>query len=383
MPINSRDDLASAPAAGPDPRGDAPARRRLAMGGAALGGLAAVLGAVTLLAWFLAGTSGSPPGFEEADGRTLVPAAADDPARIAALAVEGQGNATTLRRADGGWVLAEGDGYPVDSRRVESVLAALGALRAAYVSEDGSPSAGEYGFGALDDPTGTAARITLRGADDTVLGHLTLGNVVTVPGGANLSKLALKRDDDSRIWLAEGDLQVSASPLEWVDRGIFHASRNRVVEVAITPPDGERLVVRRATGSGELRVAEGLPSGAAIEGPWVLEELASVLEHLEFAAVRSAGNLGREGDSWQARVATADGVVIAATLFPGKDRSWAIFEARPAGPGEAVRDAARDFNARHRAWAYALTDYAAGRFMTRPEDLINSGDRSSARARSP
>lgn len=380
MQTNGREDPARDSDTSGDSRGGGRERRRATslMTATLLAGVAGLVGLVGLVAWFLGGTSGPLPGFVEADGRVLVPAAAEEPARIGALGIRGQGNDFTLRRDDGDWTLSEADGYPARSGRVGAMLDTLGNLRAAYVSEDQSPPASDYGFGDLDGPSATAVGITLRGEDNAVLQRVTLGNVVTMPGGANLSNLALRRDDDPRIWLAESDLRVSADPFDWVDRRIFHTARDRVAEVVITAPDGEKLVIRRSEDSGALEVVEGLPPDASVEGPWVLEEIASVLENLEFVDAGAAKNLGGGGETWEARIRTADGILLAATIFPDKDRPWAKIRARATESSEAGRDRAREFNARHDEWAYRLPTYVTTRLMTRPAGLIDDGNRNSA-----
>ncbi|MGH2350077.1 MAG: DUF4340 domain-containing protein, partial [Chloroflexota bacterium] len=289
---------------------------------------------------------------------------------------------------DGTWRLASRDGYPAQASHVDTFLQRVADLRTAYVSEQEQQLRyEEYGVAEPDLSASRAVKVTLRNNADDTLERVIVGHTFSAPGGTQLKKVFIRREGDPRVWLADSDLQVDSDPLAWLDRHIVDVPHGRVTELVTIAPRGERLAIRRSN-DGDLRVAEGLPPGEDVRGPWVLNRMASALEGLKFDDVRSAGSLPEgESDAWQSMVRTADGLTFHIRLLPRAEEYWAVFSAEagaqgrppdgaatpaPGGGADAPPEAAEQaerFNARHSGWAYQMPPYSAERLTTRARDL--------------
>jgi hypothetical protein len=330
-----------------------------------------IAGVVGTAGWMMSGQeAGSIAGFARADGSPILPAASASPERIQTVKIETQGNTITLQRDGRQWQLVSSSGYPVPGERVESMLKHLGSLRAAYVSGDSPPRYNAYGLDGVDNPSGHAARISVGDANGKPIGSVTTGAVVTAPGAVQRELTAAMRPNDSRIWLAEGNLKVVSDPLQWTENRITDVPKERVQSLTTTAPDGRRLVIGRDDAGNGLRVTEGLPPGAEPAPSWTLDPMFNVLDDLRFADVQRASAFDPlPTDVWKATWRTADGLTYDIALIREDMGTWAQIRATAHTDDPATHAAAERFNSRHREWAYLLNESVARHLMARPEDL--------------
>ncbi|MGE0652143.1 MAG: DUF4340 domain-containing protein [Alphaproteobacteria bacterium] len=330
-----------------------------------------VAGFIGTAGWMLSGQeAGSIAGFTRADGSPILPAASSSAERIRTIRIESQGNAITLQRDGDQWQLASSSGYPIPEDRVDSMLKHLGELRAAYVSEDSPPRYNAYGLDGADNPSGHAARISVEDGDGKPIGSITTGAVVTAPGAVQRELTATMRPNDSRIWLAEGNLKVISDPLQWTENRITDVPKERVQSLTTTAPDGRRLAIGRDDTGNGLQVTEGLPPGAEPAPDWALDPMFNVLDDLRFADVQRIGDFDPlPADVWKATWRTAGGLTYDVALIREDMGTWGQFRATANTDAPAAQAAAERFNARHRNWAYLLNESVARHLMARPEDL--------------
>ena len=333
----------------------------------------AMVAMVGVAGWLLAhqGT-GSIPGFTSADPRAVAPAA-NSPAKVTGVRIEGRGNALELRRNGTGWQLASSHGYPVSSDKVTATLRSLGQLRTAYVSTSSPPPYASYGLTGTDDPTGRAVSITLSNSGGETVGSVTVGSSVSAPGnGVRRILTALMLPGDSRIWLAGGDLKILTDPVHWLDNHITDMPEGNILQIATTMPDGRHLALARAGAGEDLRVTDGLPPGTEIKKIWLLDDIAHILGHLRFLDVEKASAFAPiPAEHWQIDARTTRHVVFHLTLFTEDMGTWATIHAEATGrDGQA---AATRFNQRHDGWAYLLDAYVARRLMTGSDTLTDTG----------
>jgi hypothetical protein len=178
------------------------------------------------------------------------------------------------------------------------------------------------------------------------------------------------RPNDSRIWLAEGNLKVVSDPLQWTENRITDVPKERVQSLTTTAPDGRRLVIGRDDAGNGLRVTEGLPPGAEPAPSWTIDPMFNVLDDLRFADVQRASAFDPlPTDVWKATWRTADGLTYDIALIREDMGTWAQIRATAHTDDPATHAAAERFNTRHREWAYLLNESVARHLMARPEDL--------------
>lgn len=280
-----------------------------------------------------------------------------------------RGNATVRveRGADGAWVLASNEGYPVDAGLVKGLVVSLAALRADEPMTAKPERHAALGL-AWPDTDARARRVRLLPAD---------------PGAAPVADIILGEErapdfifvrvfDQPQTWRARGRVQLPDNALAWLDRSL------------LTLPEGE---AQRATLRG-LTLARGASAG--LDGPppawtpvappdagWTPTQvqaaqlgLPSLARRLEFEGVRRA-RAGSAADPayspvFEARGATigiaghreSDGVWVQLTITPKPDAT------PPAGvnPNDSPIPDYAALAARVNGWEYRLPDWIAQTF---------------------
>lgn len=325
-------------------------------------------------------------GFTEVENQTLFPRLAARMDIVRYIEIEGYGHHFTLKITEGTWRLVERDGFPARRGVADTLIREIAGLKTTFISDQDDPSYAEYG---VDDPSGsksTAVRVTLRNHSQDRIANVVVGHMFSVPNTSGSTRSSfVRRNGDPRVWLVDDALQISPDPLDWMDRKIMDLPPDRVREVTIVPPEGEKLVIQRST-EGVLQVSQGQSQSVDVEGPWVLEAIVGALEDLRFDDVRSVDALAEaEKPAWHATVRTDGGLSYLVRLFSEANDVWAVFSAeaedgptRAGAAADTVEDRsvspvviakARRFTARHDGWAYRLPVHAVERLMTRSGEL--------------
>ena len=302
---------------------------------------------------------------QPAAGATWLPDLAGKAESVAAVECL-RGNATVRveRSANGAWVLASNEGYPVDSGLVKGLVVSLAALRADEPMTAKTERHAALGL-AWPDTDNRARRVRLLPADpasppvaDIILGEERAPDFIFV-----------RVFDQPQTWRARGRVQLPDNALAWLDRSL------------LALPEGE---AQRATLRG-LTLARG--ASASVDGPppawtpvarpdagWPPAQvqaaqlgLPSLARRLEFEGVRRAraGNAAEPAYSpvFEARGATiavaghreSDGVWVQLTITPKPDAP------APAAinPNDSPIPDYATLAARVNGWEYRLPDWIA------------------------
>ena len=90
--------------------------------------------------------------------------------------------------------------------------------------------------------------------------------------GAGNDGVYIRKPGDAQAWLARGSLDPSGEPSSWLDRRILDISEKHIAKVALTQPDGAKLVISRAAPDAKFAVEDApadakFKSETAIGGP--------------------------------------------------------------------------------------------------------------------
>jgi hypothetical protein len=103
---------------------------------------------------------------------------------------------------------------------------------------------------------------------------------------------------------------------------------NRVKEVAITPPTGETLVVRKDKAEDADWAVQNVPKGKSLSSPSVGNQLAGMLDALRLESVKPAANAEPDAaGSYRAIFRTFEGVVVEITAWEKDGLGYARFNA--------------------------------------------------------
>ena len=174
-------------------------------------------------------------------------------AGVDTLAVRAPGDRVVVRlRRDGAtWRVAERDGWPADSTRVEALLDGLADARAIEPKTTRADRYPRIGVQAIADPAGDGVRLDVEGGGPPL--RLLLGHA------KGDRQRFVRVDGDAQAWLVDRPLRAPADPLAWLDTRLVDAPLARVAKVEVRTATGDAFVL--AHREDRFRV-EGLPAAA-------------------------------------------------------------------------------------------------------------------------
>ncbi len=279
-----------------------------------------VLGAVALIAQH----DPRPPS---PGGGLLLPELADDLDEITRVTVVGAGSepvATLQRGEDGGWSVAEKDGYRADAARVRHTLISLAEAR---IVESMTANPDFYDRLGVQDVSGEDAggvAVTLTGAEST------LDVIVGDTEGA--SRRYVRVADQDQSFLIDRDPEVGDETTDWLATGILAVPGSRMASVTVTHPDGEVVSVSKAGPDQSNFDVEAMPEGRELQYASIANVMGNVLSNLSLQDVEplTDTDVPVTVTEWT----TFDGLAIAAESFERDDEPWVAFRAEFRPPAE-------------------------------------------------
>ena len=326
---------------------------------------------------------------------------------VGEIALQGPGEEFSVRFDGERWVTPALASFPADFDKVKKALIGLAELRTVEAKTADPERYAALGLAAPDADEGGGTHLRLLDAAGDAIAALTVGD----PARAGADRLYIRRDDEERTWLAEGELDLGETPKDWVDTMVIRLDGERVRRVTIThADDGEVLELERPEAGAESFDLVDMPEGATLRSPMTLDNLGRALAFLRFddVAAASEGPPPGGGDS-TAVFETFDGVTVTVALENRGEENWARLDAvwdadaavspEPApepeeadaeettgegDDGEMAEDESPDIEAevaqllsRTQDWVFRIPDFKAeqlGMRMARLIELPDSGE---------
>lgn len=306
-----------------------------------------------------------------AGGETLLPGLMERINDVAAIRVERGAETLNLAREDGRWRLAEKGGYPA---RFEAVKTALVALARLQTIEAKTAKPELYPKLQVEDPGAAEAkstRLTMHDGGGETLGTLIVGKTRDGAAGAGRAGVYVRRPDEARAWLADGDPQLPDDAVDWLDRDLIDLARDRIASARLEPPEGAVVALGRADESQKDFTLAGVPEDRKVKSMGAVNAVAWTLEGLRFDDVAPAKEVDFADAAGAATFATFDGLTVRVTLAAKDDASWVRIEPSAADDAK-VREEAAAIRARTDGWAFRLPDYKLDKLRTPLADLIEA-----------
>lgn len=298
----------------------------------------------------------------------------------------------TLERGDGGWVLAEKHGYPVDADKLRALVSAIATARRVEAKTALATRHARIGVEDIADPDARGVRVDIEAAEQTW--SLIFGDN-PVRGSGTYARVA----DEPQSWLIDQSIAVERDPANWLRKRIIDVGANRVSAVAITPVEGAAFGLQRQDDDAASDFAlDGVPRGREPANGYEREALAGILSGLNFEDVFAAVDQPVPEKVQLSQFTLEDGRVLRIESWPEDGRTLARFtmsvdEARAAawrsrpmaqadaGEAAGVTDAdavaaddaaalAARFQREHADWVYVLPAYKASNLGKGLEDYL-------------
>lgn len=310
-------------------------------------------------------------------GSAVLPGLAQGIDEVVGITVTGAGGErlVTLESGEDGWRVAERDGYPAATSRVNALLIDLAEARIVEEKTADPAFYDRLGVEPLADATATGLELGIESADGSRRA-LILGDAY-----GNDERYARAADGERSV-LIDRDPDVARDPADWVEPVIVDIAAERIRRVAIAHADGETLVLEKPDPAAANFDVVDLPAGRELDYAGVANVTAEVLEALNLDEVAP-----RDPEA-AASVALAvaeftgfDGLVVTVTARAADEgAAWLEFaagtaaaaaEAEAAAVSDAVAAEAAALNARLGAWRYRIPAFKYSQLTRRLEDLLS------------
>jgi hypothetical protein len=284
---------------------------------------------------------------------------------VASVTVSRNGTMMTLIRDGDSWLVAEKGNYPANAAKISQIVRAMADLT---LVEPKTQNPDLYPRLEVEDPgSGKSALVAVKDKSGGDLAHAIIGKRRYDRLGAGNDGVYLRRPGEVQTWLARGTLDPSGDPANWLDRQIIDISEKRIAKVALTQPDGSKLVISRSAPEAKFAV-EDAPTDTKFKSETTTSGPAGALETLDLYDVKPAGELPvPDKDVVTASLTTFDGLTIDLRLVERDKSDWVAISATGSGSAEAE---AKKIEDKVSHWTYAIPAYKANLLKTKLADLI-------------
>ncbi|HIE00375.1 MAG TPA: DUF4340 domain-containing protein [Thiotrichaceae bacterium] len=309
----------------------------------------------------------------------------------------------TLMLSDKQWGLKEKHHYPVAVEKVHNLLFGLAGLTILEAKTSNPALYSKIGVEAVTEEGAKSTLLTLKNAQGETVASVIIGNDRTAKIDSTRQEIYLRKPDEKQTWLTLGRLPVEKTVGDWLEEEIVDIDGDNVRQISITHPDGESLLISKATPENKDYQIADLPDNASIKSPYTLRSLAGTLSHLNLDDSVPASDIKfAKQKTHRAVFSTFDGLEI--TLFTMKkdDKHYAQLSAafnpemvwvEPPKSDEAlpkdsihqsvaahdemkdepevdIKQQAETLNAKFKGWVYELAAYKVDDLEKKREDLI-------------
>ena len=296
---------------------------------------------------------------------------------MATIRVEQGGGAVTVERRNGGWAVAERDGYRAAEKKVRSVLLGLAQLEL-IEPKTRKPELHEKLYLRDPDEGRKSRRLTLLDAGGQEIAQLIVGMRKVRVQGELSDGLYIRKPGDPQTWAADRDIDVDGDEKAWLDRTIIDLEKDRVRRVEINHADGERTVVTRSSTEDEYFDVEDVPVGKALVTEGIAHPTGHLLSKLKLDDVHKEETVAfDENIDARARFSTFDGIEVTLEVAEVDGQHWLRVLSSVAST-EASADAEKEAEvlaSRTQGWVYLVPSYKADALRKRITDFVKDAEK--------
>lgn len=315
---------------------------------------------------------------------SIAPQIADRSAEATRIEITNPGERVTLTRgfeeakAENGWTVDQLDGYPADVSRIREMFIALAELEPVEFKTRDPENFERLRLGlptvdadAFQEGVNAPKRVRVLTRDGDALADVILGKEEI---GTGPPELFVRRAREDQSYLAEGRVDPSVEPTQWIDRAPVRVSRSDVERVEVTTPEGDTYTIVREeaegeTGSPSFRLEE-IPEGKELASPGIAGSVAGALSFLNVEDVSKTFDLPDDVARGTVVFTKTDDMTLTVTVADRSEEGdlprWATFEAAGEGAGE--------INGTVDGWAYQLPRSVARNLQRPLDDLLTDAE---------
>ena len=298
-------------------------------------------------------------------GAALFPSLASQSAKIARIELRQGDKKLALERKDQAWVLADRGGYPAKAEPVRTLLVRLAE---AQLVEPKTRKSDRFAMLELEDAGAkdTKSReVRLLDQQGTLIAQAIIGKKRMDAFGSSKAGTYVRWPEDQQAWLANTDVEVSATVRDWVQTTLLDLEAAKISAVAVEIPNEAPLQIERDAGKHKL---VAVPEGKKLKQGADIDALVRAVGAVEFEDVRKA-DPAASGDVSTARVQADGGLAVTLRLRKDGDDTWVSVTA--SGEGEAKKTA-DDITNHCQGWEFKIAPAKATAILKRPADFFEA-----------
>jgi hypothetical protein len=282
----------------------------------------------------------------------------------------------TVVRAGKGWGLKEKSNYRVSFEKVKAAIVSLSELK---LLEAKTADPERYHRLQVEEPGTKEAKsigVELKDGGGKMLASGVIGKRHVGLFGSGGAGTYLRQGKEARSWLAQGQVDLGATPNDWMVRDIVNIEAENVRRALIRQPDGAEIVVTKDTAESRKYAVAGVPEGRKLKDADEGKNLAGGLWRLSFEDVKPATTIVIPPVHNVAEYETFGGVKVRVDMIFVEKTVWGRFKATvdPGVSDEKARAAAQkkadEINSRSAGWIYELSPGEGEKLTTKIGDVL-------------
>lgn len=266
----------------------------------------------------------------------------------------------TLNRTAAGWTVLESDGYPARGKAIQELLYALSESRRVEPKTQDPKKFAKLQVDDATQPKSEAKRIDVLDKNGRSLASLILGKENMLLQAIGEGGAYVRIPDQNQAWLASGNLLAEAEFKNWLDNPIVDIPRQRIEQVVLNHPNGDRMVVTKSLKAEGSFVLEGIGADEKLISQYYPSDIGRALEKLEAHQVRRTDRVEfLENATLKGEYRTIEGMTIAFELTTADGKDWMrVVGVTVAGTASSALAAERTtIEARTKNWAFMLPEF--------------------------
>lgn len=296
----------------------------------------------------------------------------DQANEVASITLKSNFGTLTLDRSAAGWTLRESDSYPVQTVKANGSVLDLASLRFHEPKTNRPDKYAKLNLLDFDAPDSGSSHVVVRSKDSAVLAELIVGNSKFNLPGTKTGGVYLRLPNDPQTWLAQGIVNFSGLPSNWLERPIFSIAGDRIKRVETRSPTTKPVVITNQNTNPLAFSLQNIPANFKLRYKDEPGLIATNLEGLVLEDARKAGAVSfTAANTNQAAFETLEGLQIIVETTRNDAGTWARFdfgmtsEATPSVMAEA-----KELVERTKGWVYRIPEFRAARFKKTMTELI-------------
>jgi Domain of unknown function (DUF4340) len=299
-------------------------------------------------------------------GAPLFPGLASQGGKIARIELRQGDKKLALERKEQNWLLADRGGYPVKAEPVRTLLVRLAE---AQLVEPKTRKSDRFAMLELEDAGAkdTKSReVRLLDQQGAVIAQAIIGKKRIDAFGSSKSGTYVRWPDDAQAWLANADVQVSASVRDWVEPTLLDLEASKIKAVTVEIPNEAALKIEREGEAGKHKLVT-VPAGKKLKQGADVDQIVRALGSIDLEDVRKLDPAS--GEVSTARLEADGGLAVTLRLRKDGEDTWLSLTAT--GEGDAKKQA-DEITARSKDWEFKISPAKATAILKRPADLFEA-----------